>query len=167
MDARQTVRITQTVTTTYLELGESAFKAGDFQLAQKMLFACVEQPGSPYRNACFLPALDSLTAVFLAQGRLYKAKVTLLRALAHCKKTLGKNHKRIPEMLLELAEISARQRLYRECKDYLNQAKEVCTNEEHKVEDMFEPVLKTIRALSVQHNRPEFTAFLDSFQMSS
>lgn len=166
MDTRQTAAITQNVTRTYFELGESAFKAGDFQLAQKMFTACLEQPGSPYRNTCFLPALDNMASVFLAQGRLYKAKITLVRALAHCKKTLGKNHIRLVETLLELARISAQQRLYRDCKEYLNQAREIsfCSNEDAR--ELFKPVLKTIRESSVQHNRPEFALLIDSFAIS-
>lgn len=96
---------------TYIELGETAYHHGQYQIAETMLRAALKESPRTTRDTRSLAAvLENLAEVFFKQERYPKAERLYKRAMAVHEKEAGKNCAGVLRLLYKMANLYAVQR---------------------------------------------------------
>lgn len=109
----------------YLEMGKKALEYGQFAIALRMLKAAFEEPGgSELKQYYLIPILLHMAKAHEGQKQLYKAKLLYIRVLAHHRKRIRSIDAFSVEILVSLARVAARQGLFRQSLEFVDQATE-------------------------------------------
>lgn len=109
----------------YFSMGTIALENGQFKVAYKMFRAAFEEPSSKaQKHKHLLPLLVSLGRTHEGLGQLYKAKLLYIRALAQYRKEDGNTDMFVVGILCTLAKVTARQGLFRQSWQFVEQAVE-------------------------------------------
>lgn len=124
MIGKSGIAFSDSIIGTYCELGTAALERGEFNIAEKMYQAALREPAVIRDKKKFsFPLLIGLGLTREGQKRLYKAKVIYIRALAHYKRYHCKNDSCVVEVLLMLARVNAKQGLFRQAGEFIDEAR--------------------------------------------
>lgn len=113
------------VWTTYIELGETAFNHGQYQIAETMLRAALKETPRSQKGVGTLGAmLENLAEIFCKQERYAKAERLYKRAIAVQEKECGKNCAAAVRLLYKMAILYAMQKRHSLSERWLRKAME-------------------------------------------
>lgn len=110
---------------TYFEMGCNALEQKQYAIAQKMFKAVFDEPSSKIqKERLMLPLLIKSAETHEGLKQLYKAKLLYIRALAQRKKLGMMDDMQSVDIMLRLANLTARQGLYKQAVDFAIEAHE-------------------------------------------
>lgn len=119
------------IISTYCEMGAAALQRGEYKIAEKMYQAALNEPAVKREKTRFIfPLLMNLGRTREGQRRYYKAKLVYIRALAHYKRHHRKAGIQVALVLVILARVNAKQGLFKQVCEFLQEARVSLTAED-------------------------------------
>ncbi|MBX9688699.1 MAG: tetratricopeptide repeat protein [Candidatus Obscuribacterales bacterium] len=107
----------------YFDLGSAALERKEYAIAQKMFKAVFEEAASKaQKEGLMLDLLLKSAETHVGLKQNYKAKLLYIRALALYKRQVRICDMQVLRILLRLAELNARQNLYRQALEFVEEA---------------------------------------------